>query len=216
MTQISKEKILEATLALLDSEGEAFSMRGLGRALNVDAKAIYYYYPNKDSLLNATLKHAMQEVQLPKVTGNTWQAELTSLAHTYANLATAHPNLVPIMIRLDGTMPAAFDLMEPVVEILAKTSLSERHILHVVELFVSLLPSYMIEDGTEHLDNEGLLTHLRTLTKEQYPAINRLISRLQPTDSLTDDDIQINIIIWGIEKLVENEAKIMSNEDNAR
>lgn len=204
MAQISRNKILEAALTLLDSEGEAFSMRRLGKALNVDAKAIYYYYPNKDSLLNATLKHALQELQRSDVTSPTWQGELTALAHAYANLAAAHPNIVPLMLRLDGTMPAAFDLMEPVVAILARTSLPERYILHVVELFVSFLPSYMIEDGTEHLDDDGLLEHLRTLPTEQYPAIHQLLSRLLPGDLQTDHDVQIDILIWGIEKLIEN------------
>ncbi|MEL6407350.1 MAG: TetR/AcrR family transcriptional regulator C-terminal domain-containing protein [Chloroflexota bacterium] len=204
MAQITRDKILEVTLALLDSEGEAFSMRRLGKALNVDAKAIYYYYPNKNSLLNATLKYAIQELQVPDVGLATWQEELTALAHTYSKLAETHPNIVPMMLRLDGTMPAAFDLMEPVVEILARTRLPERYILQVVELFVSFLPSYMIEDGTEHLDDDGLLAHLQTLSTEQYPAINKVISTLQPSDLQIDSDTQIKIIIWGIEKLIAN------------
>jgi len=206
MTQITKDKILETALALLDQDGEAFSMRRLGKALGVDAKAIYYYYPNKDSLLNAILEHAMQELQQPDVTLVTWQEELKALAHAYVNLVIAHPNIVPIMLRLDGTMPAAFDLMEPVVKILTKTPLPKHNVLQVVELFVSFLPSYMIEDGTEHLDDEGLLAHLQSLPTERYPSINQLISGLQSRDMQADIDIQINIIIWGIEKLIENQT----------
>jgi len=207
MAQITQEKILETTLALLDSEGDSFSMRRLGKALNVDAKAIYYYYANKDSLLNATVKYAMEELQMPDMAEVTWQEQLRAFSYTYTDLAQKHPNIVPIMIRLDGTMPVAFDLIEPIVEILAKTALPEHHILQVIELFISLLPSYMIEDETENLDDEGLMAHLRTLATEQYPAINRLMSNLQPHDLQSDRDIQINMIIWGIEKLIENETR---------
>ncbi|NDJ87139.1 MAG: helix-turn-helix transcriptional regulator, partial [Chloroflexi bacterium] len=69
MTQMSPEKITRQALELIDREGSAFSMRRLGKALGVDAKAVYYYFPSKDKLIDAVLQHALTEMVLPDFTG---------------------------------------------------------------------------------------------------------------------------------------------------
>ena len=48
---LSRRRLANAALAIVDEEGlQALSMRRLGKALDVDPTAIYYYLPSKDAL----------------------------------------------------------------------------------------------------------------------------------------------------------------------
>ena len=62
---LSRERIVETALALVDAEGiDALSMRRLGAELGVDPMAIYYYVPNKATLLDAIVEAVMSEIDL--------------------------------------------------------------------------------------------------------------------------------------------------------
>ncbi|NLT35140.1 MAG: TetR/AcrR family transcriptional regulator [Gaiellales bacterium] len=51
---LSRERIITAAVELLDERGLAgFTMRALGEHLGVEAMAIYHYFPNKQTLLEA-------------------------------------------------------------------------------------------------------------------------------------------------------------------
>ena len=51
---LSRERIVNAAVELLDERGlTGFSMRALGERLGVEAMAIYHYFPNKQTLVEA-------------------------------------------------------------------------------------------------------------------------------------------------------------------
>ena len=52
--QLSKERIIAAALEVVDEGGlEALTMRALGQRLDVEAMALYHYFPSKAALLEA-------------------------------------------------------------------------------------------------------------------------------------------------------------------
>jgi AcrR family transcriptional regulator len=65
---LDRDKIIEATVRLLDSEGAAkFSMRRLAAELNVTAMSVYWYVDTKDDLLELALDAVYGTFPLPGV-----------------------------------------------------------------------------------------------------------------------------------------------------
>ncbi|MFG2092980.1 TetR/AcrR family transcriptional regulator C-terminal domain-containing protein [Streptomyces sp. NPDC048612] len=90
---LDRDKIVAATVRLLDAEGLAkFSMRRLAAELGVTAMSVYWYVDTKDDLLELALDHVMGEMRLPDEadTGRDWRDHLRSLAHEYRTLLTGH------------------------------------------------------------------------------------------------------------------------------
>ncbi|MBX3197675.1 MAG: TetR/AcrR family transcriptional regulator C-terminal domain-containing protein [Labilithrix sp.] len=106
---LTSERIRDEALRLIEAEGlDAFSTRKLGRALGVEAMAIYWYYPSKDALLDAVVETlvaklggpATDEDEAPPANVATpadFIDALRTLAHAYRGLAHAYPNAFPLL-----------------------------------------------------------------------------------------------------------------------
>src|SRR5690349_4398723 len=64
--QLSRERVLEAAVAFADRHGlEALSMRKLGEELGASAMSAYYYFPNKEQLLDGMVDVVFGEIEPP-------------------------------------------------------------------------------------------------------------------------------------------------------
>ena len=205
MSQLTKERIIEKALETIDQEGlQALSMRRLGHDLGVDAKAVYYYFANKESLITGVLNRAFAELKLPDVLPGTWQDQLRQIIRAYNALISTHPNLVPYLARVDGSVPVVFDIVERVVAILSDTGLSGRSIVQIIDLLVSFAPSVVLwADDVGSF--EQLHRQISDLPAKRFPTVARLMETLSAEDLEDDFDFQMNIIINGIEQLVERQ-----------
>lgn len=112
---LSRRRVLEAALRLVDAEGlETLSMRRLGAALGVEAMSLYRYVPSKDALLDGLAERLWAEV-LPSVeAAPDWQAAVRATAASLRRLAHAHPNAYPLLLAretLPGPALRVFDAM---------------------------------------------------------------------------------------------------------
>jgi AcrR family transcriptional regulator len=64
--QLSRERVLETAVAFADRHGfEALSMRKLGEELGASAMSAYYYFPNKERLLDGMVDAVFSEIEPP-------------------------------------------------------------------------------------------------------------------------------------------------------
>ncbi len=96
---LSHEQIRRAALRLIDQDGiDSFSTRKLGSVLGCEAMAIYWYYPNKEALLDAVVDELLSGVGVDAAAaGGDWVAAMRSLAHAYRGLAQTHPRAFPLL-----------------------------------------------------------------------------------------------------------------------
>jgi AcrR family transcriptional regulator len=102
---LTSERVRDEALRLIESEGlEGFSTRKLGRALGVEAMAIYWYYPSKEALLDDVVEALVSK--LGGAPGSTRSNEarptdfidaLRKLARAYRALAHAYPRAFPLL-----------------------------------------------------------------------------------------------------------------------
>ena len=64
--QLSRERVLDTAVALADRYGlEALSMRKLGQELGASAMSAYYYFANRDQLVDAMVDIVFSEIEPP-------------------------------------------------------------------------------------------------------------------------------------------------------
>ncbi|WP_055700820.1 TetR/AcrR family transcriptional regulator, partial [Streptomyces silaceus] len=99
---LDRDRITEATVRLLDTEGLArFSMRRLAGELNVTAMSVYWYVDTKDDLLELALDAVFGEMELPdpEAAPEAWREQLRALAEEYRTALNRHPWVSPLVGR---------------------------------------------------------------------------------------------------------------------
>jgi AcrR family transcriptional regulator len=112
---LSREKIVQAALALIDAEGlYALSTRRLAANLGVSGPSLYNHFPTKDALLDAVADSVIADIDLSQLSNAPWQEALRHWARSYHATLAAHPNLVPVAALGPGRRPAALRMADSV------------------------------------------------------------------------------------------------------
>ena len=104
---ISREDILDATLALADERGlSAVSMRAVAARLGVTAMSLYRYVRDKDDLLDGLVERLLAELPLPdpKLAG---EERVRALASSMRDTAARHPDAFSLLLRRPVATEAA-------------------------------------------------------------------------------------------------------------
>ncbi|MBX3219614.1 MAG: TetR/AcrR family transcriptional regulator C-terminal domain-containing protein [Labilithrix sp.] len=153
---LTSDRVRDEALRLIEAEGlEAFSTRKLGRALGVEAMAIYWYYPSKDALLDAVVETLVAKLGGPSAPRDPARAAearpapseqepadfidaLRRLAHAYRGLAHAYPNAFPLLASRRFATEGTYRFLEELF------TLAERHGLdaRTTARFYRLVASY--------------------------------------------------------------------------
>jgi AcrR family transcriptional regulator len=89
---LSKARIVEAAIELLDSEGEdALTFRALAARLSTGSGAIYWHVADKSDLLAAATDHVIARVMTDAVKGSRPQEVLRTMALGVFDAIHAHP-----------------------------------------------------------------------------------------------------------------------------
>lgn len=94
---LTRQRVLEAALRLLDQEGlEGFSMRKLGAALGVEAMSLYNHVESKRALFDGVIELLISQAPLPPRPDATPCEELWAFAHGLRDVLRAHPRVLPL------------------------------------------------------------------------------------------------------------------------
>jgi AcrR family transcriptional regulator len=89
--QLSRERVLAAAVAFADRHGlEALSMRKLGDELGASAMSLYYYVPNKVSLLDGMVDVVFGEIEPPSPDVD-WKTAMRNRALSTREALRRHP-----------------------------------------------------------------------------------------------------------------------------
>ncbi|MGF1735521.1 TetR/AcrR family transcriptional regulator [Photobacterium satsumensis] len=149
-TTLSKERIIERANTLMANDGKIPSIRKLAASLEVDPMAIYYYFANKQALLEAVTVSLVEKIYHPEPTG-AWQQELEKLCESYLNLLAQYPGLLETLLGMTSHGPAAvfterFDLAT------AELSLSEALRNNALSMLADYLHGYALAMGCQSGD----------------------------------------------------------------
>lgn len=124
---LSQDAIRTAALRLIDKDGlDAFSTRKLGGLLGCEAMAIYWYYPNKEALLDAVVDLLIADVAAAVTGGGDWIATLRRVAHAYRNVAHDHPRAFPLLATRRFASEATYQFLEQLFDLARAQGIDDR------------------------------------------------------------------------------------------
>ncbi|HLY48816.1 MAG TPA: TetR family transcriptional regulator [Solirubrobacteraceae bacterium] len=111
---ISREQILDATLAVADEEGlAAVTMRRVAARVGVTAMSLYHHVRDKDDLLDGLVERLLAELVLPEP-GLSGEERLHGLAISLRQAAARHPDAFSLLLRRPVATEAALAVREVV------------------------------------------------------------------------------------------------------
>lgn len=128
---LSHEQIRRAALRLIDEDGiDAFSTRKLGSELGCEAMAIYWYYPNKEALLDAVVDELLSTIGVDAAVAaaGDWVAAMRGLAHAYRGLAHDHPRAFPLLATRRFATESTYAFLDQLFALARRQGLDDRTI----------------------------------------------------------------------------------------
>jgi AcrR family transcriptional regulator len=125
---LSRDRIVTAALALIDSEGlAALSTRRLAAELGVSGPSLYNHFATKEAILDAVADTVVDQVDLSMFgggasgatsegtsAGTDWRKALLDWGRSYRSALTEHPNIVPFLATGPGLRPAGLRMADAV------------------------------------------------------------------------------------------------------
>lgn len=206
---LSRERILEAALRLVDEEGmRALSMRRLGAELGVNPMSIYHHLPDKDGVISGLVGRVFSGMRVRYLDGSSWQEQVRAWAAAYRDLVRAHPNLVlEIVSDAAAVTEAAVLVNEPLYEALEESGLPLAGVVGAADTVVDFIHGFAIAEGVQPLghsfDRRELLARLEEGSAAGLPATSRVFGALTPEEARYDFDrgfdSGLGILLKGVE-----------------
>jgi|SRR6516162_6492966 len=96
---ISRRKVLETALAIIDEDGlDGLSIRRLADALGVNGASLYHHFDNKEAILVGAAELALADVRTPDESEDHWRHWLSQNARNLRAALLKHPALVPLIV----------------------------------------------------------------------------------------------------------------------
>ena len=178
---LSRERILQAALALIDEEGTGgFTMRELSTRMGYTDMALYKYVANRDEVIDGVLELLLGTVALPGAEEGDWEERLGAALRSLFALFRAHPRALPALLERPLHLPAIARGYADARDMLAAAGLDTPDIAGIM----ATLSAYTL--GYATLLCGGFFTQVR------LPAPERTRSRRRRSDRcpalLTDSD----------------------------
>jgi len=206
-TPLSRERILNAAVAIADERGvAAVTMREVASALSVEAMSLYNHVSNKESLLDGMVDLVIEEIDLPH--GQTdWREAMRRRAVSAREVFERHAWLPLLLDSRQSSGPARLHYYDWVLGVLLEAGFT----LDGAASAFSLLDSYIYGFGIQASNLSGsddMTPEERTevfravIPPEQYPYLNRMTLHAMEIgyDPEADFEFGLTLVLDGLER----------------
>jgi AcrR family transcriptional regulator len=202
--RLSRRRVLEAALRIVDSEGlTALTMRRLGRELGVEAMSLYRHVPNKDALLDGIVELIVLEIEVPADVDGDWKEAARQIVRSYRRAAHSHPNAFPLVTMRPLNTPEGLRRLDATFEILRGAGLDEPTAIVAFRTLASYTRGFALEEvtgraiGAEPLGSDRL--DPRALPADEFPRLVELAPLLVAADRDAEFERGVDLILTGLE-----------------
>ena len=203
---LSRERIVECAIALVDSEGmPALTMRRLATELRVDPMAIYHHVPNKRALVRAMVAQVFGELAsaVSSAAEGDWQTRVRRFADAYLAAARAHPGLVLHLVADAGAdTDETLAVTESLYAALAAAGLEATAVVHTADLIIDWTNGVALAGSAVTFgpgDRTGMRLAIQQRSENELPVLRRVYAEVDPAFEGVDPDAALDTIIAGIE-----------------
>ncbi|WP_394846122.1 TetR/AcrR family transcriptional regulator C-terminal domain-containing protein [Pendulispora brunnea] len=204
MPRLTKERILSEALALLDEVGtEALTMRRLADQLGVQAGALYWHYPNKQSLVAAMAEEMLTDTAL-QADGEPekWRARIVEQLMALRRALLAHRDGARVFAGTFVAEPNTLTLGEVLLGALRDAGLGKREAAWSCSSLVHFVIGFVVEEQAAQGFDPATLTS--QVDRERYPNIAAVKGPFTSQDFDARMKFGLNLMLDGIERGLES------------
>jgi AcrR family transcriptional regulator len=205
-TALSRERVLDAALALADASGlEAVSMRRLGQALGVEAMSLYNHVANKDAILDGIVERVLAEVELPGASA-AWEEELRRCALSLHEALRRHPwacGLVMAPAAGPAALAARLRYIEALLHTLREAGFTPEQAYHAYHVIDAHTVGFtMWELGhTQPWDDATVDVALRLVESGAFPYLLEHAKQHEIDHELGGFEFGLNLVFEGLRRM---------------
>lgn len=102
---LNAELIINEAKCMMADSGKVPSMRAISKELNVDPMALYYYFNNKNVLMEGVASSLMSEIYVPNGKLD-WKQELKELSKSYLAILQKYDGLLTTLLSMSSNSPS--------------------------------------------------------------------------------------------------------------
>ncbi|MED7952651.1 TetR/AcrR family transcriptional regulator [Kitasatospora sp. NPDC058201] len=202
---LSRERIVEAALRIVDAEGmDALSMRRVGQELGTGAASLYAHVGSKEELVELVLDLAYTEIELERPDPATWQEQVKRLLRRSRQVLLSHRDLARAAVVANVPVtPHAMDIAEAMLGMLRAGGLDEQTAAYGVDLLGLYTTATAFEASTRGGGNseeftERIRNYFDTVPTDRYPMITSMAVAL--TRDVGDERFEfgLDILVAGL------------------
>jgi AcrR family transcriptional regulator len=144
---LTREKVTEAALALIDREGpDAFSLRKLASELGIEPMSLYNHVPNKEALLGDVAESLLGQVDFAGTDTGTWQERLRAHAAAFRAAALRHPKAFPLVLTRPAHSPAVMANIRAALASIGELELPPQEQVYIVRACVAYIAGTIMRE----------------------------------------------------------------------
>lgn len=142
---LSRDRIVEAALALLDEQGfDAVTMPSLAKRLGVGTMSLYRHVADKDDLIDAVAARVLSGVTVPAGAADDWEGRVVGYLRDLRGASLAHPALSRILAERGLTVGPVFEQLERVHAVLRTAGFSDAGAVHTFYALLTYVFGFVV------------------------------------------------------------------------
>jgi AcrR family transcriptional regulator len=209
---LSRQRVLETAIRLADHGGlGSLSMRKLGQELGVEAMALYYYFANKDEVLDGIVDLVFSEIELP-AGGRDWKAAMRQRAISLHDVLARHRWAIGLMESRRNPGPANLRHHDAVLGSLRASGFSVEMTAHAYSVLDGYIYGFALTKMNLPFETsedvaEVAQTMLQPFPADEYPNLVEFITEhaMKPGYDFGDEfEYGLDLILDGLERVQAN------------
>lgn len=215
--QISEDKILEASWAILGEEGiEKLSMRKLAERLGIQAPSLYWYFKSKQDLYQRLANDIARIILVEFQSEGDWKEQLHHFAVITKNVLKRYPCSTQIMMMTLPNEPNLIRFTNRLLQCVEDTSLTEEQKIQVVTTTLNYVYFFVLDDyqhqlnvaemskQRDELPGEELIALLNTMPEKEAGLFRNLFMNglFEMMGTNQAFEFGLKVILLGIEQVM--------------
>ena len=181
---LTRQRVLEAALQLIDQEGlEGFSMRKLGAMLGVEAMSLYNHVESKQALFDGVIELLIVQAPYPEQLDGTPREELWAFAHAFRDVLRAHPRVLPLVATSPLRTKASLVMLDRLLETIHQAQIIGVQSIYTLQCIVGFVVGHtLLGTGTQAVAGlepgpNGPMVW-QQFPADQYPRLHMLLPEI--------------------------------------
>jgi AcrR family transcriptional regulator len=206
-TPLSRERVLEAALRLVDEGGlEALSMRKLAGELGVQAMSLYNHVANKDDIIDGLVDIVVAEIEVPRFDLD-WKTAMRRRSISAHEMLLRHPwATMPLVSRIN-VGPAMLGYINATLGCLCEAGFSLERADQIWNALDSHLYGFTLQELNFPFQpenySEAAKIGLPLIPADLYPYSNKLTHAVieKQYDGISDFNFGLELLLDGLDRL---------------